>query len=294
MNGHEVVLKIPNRMMIGDPAQYERFQRELEIMRTLTHPAIQKGLGSGQYNRTPYLVTEWVNGQSMRDLITAQAPFSPEAAISLIRKVAEGVAYCHDHEVVHRDLKPENILITAEGQPVILDFGLALTKDGRRVTYANLSATAGTPDYMAPEQIEGQRGDKRTDLYAVGTMLYELLAGKTPFTGDNPMAIMAQHLRGALPRLDRENSNVSPQLAAVVARTLQRSPADRYPDMHAFVEALDHPETVDITILDKLTGVQTALPFWRSQAFVAVAISLLVMAAIVIIALLAQAARGPV
>jgi serine/threonine protein kinase len=125
-------------------------------------------------------------------------------------------------------------------------------------------------------------------------MLYELLAGKTPFTGDNPMAIMAQHLRGALPRLDRENSNVSPQLAAVVARTLQRSPADRYPDMHAFVEALDHPETVDITILDKLTGIQTALPFWRSQAFVAVAISLLVMAAIVIIALLAQAARGPV
>jgi serine/threonine-protein kinase len=294
MNGHEVVLKIPNRMMIGDPAQYERFQRELEIMRTLNHPAIQKGLGSGQYNRTPYLVTEWVNGQSMRDLITNKAPFSPEDAISLIRKVAEGIAYCHDNDVVHRDLKPENILITAEGQPVILDFGLALTKDGRRVTYANLSSTAGTPDYMAPEQIEGQRGDKRTDLYAVGTMLYELLAGKTPFTGDNPMAIMAQHLRGALPRLDRENPNVSPQLAAAVACALQRNPADRYPDMHAFVEALDHPETVDITLLDKLTGAQTALPFWRSQAFVAVAISLLVMAAIVIIALLAQAARGPV
>lgn len=294
MNGHEVVLKIPNRMMIGDPAQYERFQRELEIMRTLNHPAIQKGLGSGQYNRTPYLVTEWVNGQSMRDLICNRAPLPPEEAINLIRKVAEGIAYCHDNGVIHRDLKPENILITAEGQPVILDFGLALTKDGRRVTYANLSATAGTPDYMAPEQIEGQRGDKRTDLYAVGTMLYELLAGKTPFTGDNPMAIMAQHLRGALPRLDRENPNVSPQVAAAVARTLQRSPDDRYPDMHAFMEALDHPESVDITILDKMTGVQTALPFWRSQAFIAVAVSILVMAAIVIIALLAQAMRGPV
>ena len=97
-----------------------------------------------------------------------------------MRKIAEGMAYCHDHDVVHRDLKPENILITAEGQPVIMDFGLALTKGSHRVTYANLSATAGTPDYMAPEQIEGQRGDPRTDLYALGTILYEMLSGDCP------------------------------------------------------------------------------------------------------------------
>ena len=190
MNRRDVVLKIPDKMLIGDPAQYERFQRELEIINTLHHPAILHGLGSGQYNRIPYLATEFVQGQSLRDLIATAAPLPPDQAVALVRKIAEGMAYCHANEVIHRDLKPENILITPEGQPIIMDFGLALTQGGRRVTYANLSATAGTPDYMAPEQIEGQRGDPRTDLYALGTMLYEMLAGKVPFTADNNFAVM--------------------------------------------------------------------------------------------------------
>jgi len=164
--GKEVVLKIPNRMMIGDPAQYERFQRELAVMNELHHPSIQTGLGSGQYNRTPYLVTEFVDGKSMRDVVSEQAPMPADQAAALIHKIADGIAYCHEHDVVHRDLKPENILVTSDGQPVIIDFGLALTKEARRVTYANLTPSAGTPDYMAPEQIEGQRGDKRTDIYA--------------------------------------------------------------------------------------------------------------------------------
>jgi serine/threonine-protein kinase len=181
LNGQEVVLKIPNRASIGDPAQYERFQRELEVMRTLDHPAIQKGVDSGQFNNTPYLVTRLVTGESMRALVTRRAPMPVDEAVTLVRKIAEGLAHCHDHGIVHRDIKPENILITLEGEPVILDFGLALTKGAFRVTYANLSGAAGTPDYMAPEQIEGQRGDKRTDIYAVGTMLFELLAGHIPF-----------------------------------------------------------------------------------------------------------------
>ena len=119
----------------------------------------------------------------MRDLVAARAPLPVDEAVALIRKIADGLAYSHDHDVVHRDLKPENILITPDGQPIIMDFGLALTKGGQRVTYANLSATAGTPEYMAPEQVEGKRGDPRTDLYAIGVMLYELLAGQPPFRG---------------------------------------------------------------------------------------------------------------
>ena len=288
MSGQEVVLKIPNRMMIGDPAQYERFQRELEVTNTLKHPFIQKGLGSGQFNRTPYLVTEFVNGKSMRDLVTQEAPFPPEKAVSLIRKIADGVAYIHENQVVHRDLKPENILIGADDQPVILDFGLALTKNAHRVTYANLTPNAGTPDYMAPEQIEGQRGDERTDLYAVGTMLYELLTGHTPFSGDNYQAVMAQHLQGAIPRLDKENSTISPQLAAVVARSLQRKPEDRYPTMRAFISDLDHLTAVDTSILETGTGVATARGFWVSPTFRTVIVSILILVAIVIFALAAQ------
>jgi serine/threonine-protein kinase len=174
--------------------------------------------------------------------------------MALIQKVAAGMAYCHKNGVIHRDLKPENILITPDDQPVIMDFGLALTKGAHRVTYSNLSATMGTPDYMAPEQIEGQRGDQRTDVYALGTILYEMLAGKTPFTGDSNMAIMAQHLHRTAQRLDRINPLVSAQIAAVVATCLARNPQDRYEDMDALIDALDHPENVDVTTLDKLNA----------------------------------------
>ncbi len=110
----------------------------------------------------------------------------------------------------------------------------------------------GTPDYMAPEQIEGQRGDQRTDVYALGTIMYELLTGKLPFTGDSNMVVMAQHLNGTAPRVDKVNPSISPQLAAIVATCLARNPDDRYADMNALMQALEHPENVDLTILDKL------------------------------------------
>ena len=290
LHQREVALKVPEQSIIGDPAQYERFQRELQVMKTLRHPAILRGIDSGKYNRTPYLVTEFVEGQSLRQLIESRAPMPPEQAIPIACKIADGMAYCHDHGVVHRDLKPENILITAEGQPVIMDFGLALTQGARRVTYSNLSAAMGTPDYMAPEQVDGKRGDARTDIYALGTILYEMLAGKTPFTGDNNLAVMARHLNGVAPRLDRERADIPPQIAAIVARCLQREPDDRYPDMRALIDALNHPETADLAWLEQASAPQS-VPLWRLQVVRAIGISVLVMLAIVALALVLQAIR---
>jgi len=287
LSGKEVVLKIPDSMSIGDPAQYERFQRELEVMRTLNHPAIQKGCGSGTYNNTPYLVTELIDGESMRDLIKNRAPLSLNDSVELIRKIADGLAHCHDHGIIHRDLKPENILITSDGQPVILDFGLALTKGAHRVTYANLSSAAGTPDYMAPEQIEGHRGDQRTDIYALGIMAFELLTGAPPYTGDNNLAVMAQHLKGAIPRLDKVQAGVTPQLAAFVARCLQREPEDRFPDMHALLDSLDHLESVDISVLDR--NMSKRSHFWNSPTFIAIGSALLLLTAIIVLAFILQA-----
>jgi serine/threonine-protein kinase len=283
----EVVIKIPDQSMLGDPAQFERFQREMEVMSSLDHPAILKGLGSGKYNRIPYLVTEYVNGQSLRALMESSASFPTEKAVSLAKSIADGMAYCHQNEVIHRDLKPENILITEDGQPVIMDFGLALTKGSHRVTYSNLSATMGTPDYMAPEQIEGQRGDQRTDVYALGTILYELLAGKTPFTGDTNMAIMAQHLNGTAPRLDKANPSVSPQIAAIVATCLARNPEDRYADMNALIEALDHPENVDVSVLEKLSAspTPTAPSLANMQTLQGILIAIGIMGVLVLLAL---------
>ena len=289
--GQEVAVKIPDPTMIGDPAQYERFQRELEVMKTLHHPAIQHGLASGTLNRLPFLVTELVNGESMRTWVQAHAPVAPDEAVAVIRKIADAIAYCHENNVIHRDLKPENILITPEGEPVIIDFGLALTKTAMRVTYSNLSSAAGTPEYMAPEQVEGQRGDQRTDLYALGIMFYELLDGKPPFTGDTPLAIMAQHTQSPIPRLDRVRPTVSPQLAAIVARCLQRNPDDRYPDLRAFITALDHPEAADLSILEKGTGAATVVPFWRSQQAMMIGTVVLVVLAVVVLAFASQALR---
>jgi serine/threonine-protein kinase len=285
----EVVIKIPDQSMLGDPAQFERFQRELEVMKTLDHPAILKGLGSGKYNRVPYLVTEFVDGRSLRTLIEASAPLPPDQVISLIRKIADGMAYCHKNDVIHRDLKPENILITHDGQPVIMDFGLALTKGSHRVTYSNLSATMGTPDYMAPEQIEGQRGDQRTDVYALGTIMYELLTGKLPFTGDSNMVIMAQHLNSTAPRVDRVNSSIPPQLAAIVAICLARNPNDRYADMTALIQHLDHPENVDLTVLEKLnTGPKSSLSLTQMQVVQGLLIAIGIIGALILLALILQ------
>jgi eukaryotic-like serine/threonine-protein kinase len=290
VNRREVALKVPDQSIIGDPAQYERFQRELQVMQTLQHPAILRGLGSGRFNRMPYLVTELVEGKALRVLIDECAPMPAEQAVPIVRKIADGMAHCHDQGVVHRDLKPENIFITSAGQPVIMDFGLALTKSAHRVTYSNLSATMGTPDYMAPEQVEGKRGDARTDVYALGTILYEMLSSRTPFSGDNNLAVMAQHLNGVAPRLDREKASVTPQIAAIVARCLQRDPADRYPDMRALIDALDHPETADLALLDKMPAPHVPA-WWRSEAVRGIAIGVLIMFALTVMALVLQALR---
>ena len=284
----DVVIKVPDQSMIGDPAQFERFQREMEVARQLDHPAILRGLFAGQYNRIPYLVTEMIQGTSLRKIVETSTPMLPEQAVALIKKIADGMAYCHDHNVVHRDLKPENILVSDEGQPVIMDFGLALTKSAHRVTYSNLSATMGTPDYMAPEQVEGQRGDGRTDIYALGIVLFELLTGYPPFSGDNNMAVMAQRLNGDAPRLDKLRSDVPPELAAVVAHALQREPKDRYADMRAFIAALDHPELEDLSILDRLQIGSSNLPWWRSGALRGVLIAVGVMVALVFLAVVLQ------
>ncbi len=175
-----------------------------------------------------------------------------------------------------------------------MDFGLALTKDSHRVTYSNLSATMGTPDYMSPEQIEGQRGDQRTDIYALGTIMYEMLAGRTPFTGDTPMAVMAQHLNNTAPRLDKVNPSISAQVAAIVATCLARNPEDRYPNMEALIAALENPEAVNISILDQSstpTKPSSNLSLTAQQTIRGVAIAVGIIIVLVLLSLGLQTLR---
>ncbi|MDE3112567.1 MAG: serine/threonine protein kinase [Chloroflexota bacterium] len=243
--GREVVVKIPSIALIGDPGTYSRYQRELEIARRLAHPRLQNLVASGQLpGGAPYMVLEYHEGRSFREVLSERGPLPVDEAVALAAQLAETMEHVHQHGVVHRDLKPENLLLTREGDLVVLDFGIAFLQGARRLTFHRLTSSVGTPDYMAPEQVSGERGDARTDVYAIGAILYEMLTGRPPFQGDNALAVMGQRLTSD-PRPPRElRPEVSPQLDSVVRRALRRDRADRYPSAAALCEDLLHLDAV--------------------------------------------------
>jgi serine/threonine-protein kinase len=241
--GRTVVVKVPSLALIGDPATFSRYQRELEIGQRLEHPGIQRLITSGQLRGgAPYMVLDYVPGESMRIYLTAHAPLPIDEAVRLAAELADTLQYCHERGVVHRDLKPENLYITPEGHIVVGDFGIALLQGARRLTFQRLTNTVGTPDYMAPEQVSGERGDARTDVYAVGVLLFEMLTGQVPFRGDNALAVMGQRLTADPPSLRARRRDVSPELDAIVRRALARDREQRYQSMAALREDLLHPE----------------------------------------------------
>jgi eukaryotic-like serine/threonine-protein kinase len=246
--GRLVVLKIPFGSLIGDPATFSRYQRELEIGKRLHHPNIQEFIADGRLDDgvAPYLVLEFVDGTLLRDYLREHAPLSVDEAIGITVQLANALEYCHAHGVVHRDLKPENILIENDGTVKLVDFGIALLQGARRLTFRRLTSGFGTPDYMAPEQVQGDRGDARTDVYAIGVMLYEMLTGEVPYQGDSPLAVMSQRVTTDAPLLRTKRPDLPPQLEAVVWRALRREPAERYPSMAELRHDLEHLDQVSI------------------------------------------------
>ena len=191
-DGGRVVLKCPHEGIIGDVATFDRFRREMEIARSLDHPGIQHSLDPGGDRTRPYLVIEYIEGETLREHLARRGRLPIAEAVSIVDRLADAMGYAHRQGVTHRDLKPENVLITADGRPVVTDFGIAIMSGARRLTWRWLTSQLGTPDYMAPEQVQGERGDARTDVYALGVILFELLAGRVPWEGDNPLSIMNQ------------------------------------------------------------------------------------------------------
>ena len=246
--GRLVVLKIPFGSLIGDPATFSRYQRELEIGKRLHHPNIQQLIADGRLDDgvAPYLVLEFVDGTLLRDYLREHAPLSVEDAIRITVQLANALEYCHGHGVVHRDLKPENILIEDDGTVKLVDFGIALLQGARRLTFRRLTSGFGTPDYMAPEQVQGDRGDARTDLYALGVMLYEMLTGEVPYQGDSPLAVMSQRVTTDAPLLRAKRPDLPAQLEAVVWRALRREPTERYASMADLRHDLEHLDQVSI------------------------------------------------
>jgi serine/threonine-protein kinase len=246
-SGQKVVLKCPHDAILGDTSSFDRFRREMEIARKLDHPGIQHSYDLQQHRSRPYLVLEYVDGETLREVLHRENKLPTARAIDVEEKLADAIAYAHSQGVYHRDLKPENILVTPDQRVVVTDFGIALMTGARRLTWRFLTSAVGTPDYMAPEQIQGKRGDARTDVYAMGIILFEMLAGHVPWEGDNPLAVMSQHMNASVPSLHALNRDVLPPLEAIVRKCLRKDPDERYQDAGELREDLRHWQDLDLS-----------------------------------------------
>ena len=260
-NGHTVALKVPHLQYASDMVFHERFKREEEIGQRLDHPAVIKVFQPREKSRL-YLAMEYVDGELLRDRLRRERRLPSETAVALAIAIADALAYLHDHGVVHRDLKPENIMVTADRRVKLVDFGIALDTTLRKMTWAGLSQTVGTPDYMAPEQVKGKRGDARSDLYALGVILYEMLTGETPFQGDNVYAAMRAKLQDDPTPPRRLRPDISPALEEIILHALERDPRDRPESALELREALAHPESVVITGRAARQRPKPTMPRW--------------------------------
>jgi len=243
VSGAPVVLKIPHAELEGDVVFFQRFQREEAIGLRLDHPAIVKMLRPAQKTRL-YLPMEYVEGVSLRALIQRERTLPAAQAVDIAIQVCEALAYLHAQKVVHRDIKPENILLEDSGRIKILDFGIALDETARRLTWFKLSSTLGTPDYMAPEQIGGRRGDERTDIYAVGTLLYEMLTGNLPYAAANANALMRAKTTTDPRPPSYYVPGFDPLLERIILKAIARAPGDRYARIEDLLGDLRDPGRV--------------------------------------------------
>jgi hypothetical protein len=229
-------LKRPLASFLEDTAFLERFRREAEIGRTLNHPNIVRILERGDVEGVPYFTMELLPGETLQAKIRAWGASEPRAAVRIVAQVAEALDYAHSKGVIHRDLKPSNVMLLQDGTTKVMDFGIARARrfDGLTVTGAFL----GTPDYLAPEAIEGRGAEPRSDLYALGVIFFELLTGRRPFTADSPYALLKQHCNEEPPRPSQIQPGIPPELEAIALALLAKDPSKRPADAEGLVVAL--------------------------------------------------------
>lgn len=260
-NGETVAIKIPYIQLESDPASFSRFQREAEIGKVLNHPNILRFIQVPDQTR-PYIVMEYLEGKSLSQVMTDVRPLPLGDAVEIASKVCGALAHMHEHKIVHRDLKPQNIMICKDGSLRIIDFGIAKAAEMRRITFAGFSPTLGTPDYMAPEQVKGKRGDERTDVYSLGAVLYEMATGSVPFEGENPFIVMNSRLTGDPVAPRERNPEISEELEEIILHAMEREPHRRYNSAAAMKAELDNPESVKLTGRHKQLQTPKA---WKTQ-----------------------------
>jgi len=235
----EVAIKVLRRDLAKDPAFVARFRKEALAAGGLNHPGIVAVYDSGEENNSPYIVMELVSGQTLRQKLQAgQLPLS--TSLEIIKGILQALDYSHNKGIIHRDIKPSNIMITDSGDIKVMDFGIARATDDIGATLTNTWNVVGTAQYLSPEQATGEMADGRSDLYSLGCLMYELLTGRPPFTGDTPVSVAYQHVSSPLTPASQINPTLDLNLDRMLEVVLAKDPNNRYQDAIAMLEDLEH------------------------------------------------------
>ncbi|MEI4271673.1 Stk1 family PASTA domain-containing Ser/Thr kinase [Klenkia sp. LSe6-5] len=230
--GREVAVKVLRSDLARDPSFQVRFRREAQAAASLNHPAIVAVYDTGEdrttTGATPYIVMEYVEGETLRDVLRREDRLDPERAMSLTADICAALDFSHRNGIVHRDVKPGNVMITPQGTVKVMDFGIARAVSDSAATMTSTAAVIGTAQYLSPEQARGEGVDARSDVYSAGCLLYELVTGAPPFTGDSPVAVAYQHVREDPRTPSSINPAVPAELDAVLLKAMSKNPANRY------------------------------------------------------------------
>src|SRR5256714_1187074 len=223
--GRRVAIKILNDRHAGDDQFVERFRREAKNAASLSHPNIVSIYDRGEAEGTYYIAMEYLDGRSLKELIVARGPAPVNVSIDYARQILAAIRFAHRHGIVHRDIKPHNVLVDAEGRLKVTDFGIARAGASQMTEAGSI---IGTAQYLSPEQARGAPVDQTSDLYSVGVVLYELLTGVVPFSGDTPVEIAMKHLSSPPEPPSLKRAEIPRELDLVILRALAKDPADRY------------------------------------------------------------------